>query len=268
MKRSVADLHTHTYLCKHGCGVPRDYAAAAEKCQLSALGFSEHFPWPENYDVDSRMSPQQWPLYCSLIEEARESSSLKLLAGVEFDFVPGRMAEVSNALAEFSFDYLIGSIHFVDGIPFDHPDCEEEWQSSEFALKIYDGYAEALAEFMQSCDFDIIGHFDLPKKFGAAAPDNSKFRLMLHDILKLAAKRNVALEINTAGLRKSACEVYPDMQIIRLARDAGVKLTFGSDAHAPDEVGRDFDYAVKLAQAAGYSEYAIFNRREIELQPL
>jgi histidinol-phosphatase (PHP family) len=43
-----------------------------------------------------------------------------------------------------------------------------------------------------------------------------------------------------------------------------VPLTFGSDAHDPNDVGRDFDKAVDLAKSAGYSEYLIFKQKKIE----
>jgi len=46
--------------------------------------------------------------------------------------------------------------------------------------------------------------------------------------------------------------------------EAGVPLTFGSDAHDPLDVGKDFDKAVDLARSVGYGEYLIFKNKKIE----
>jgi len=70
------------------------------------------------------------------------------------------------------------------------------------------------------------------------------------------------MELNTAGLRKDCNEIYPSPQIVRLAAEIGVPITFGSDAHAPDQVGMAFKEAVELARAAGYAECCRFTRRQ------
>jgi histidinol-phosphatase (PHP family) len=70
-----------------------------------------------------------------------------------------------------------------------------------------------------------------------------------------------AIELNTAGLRKECREIYPSEKILRLARDRGVPITFGSDAHAPEEVGMNFTEALQLARTAGYAERCAFNQR-------
>ena len=64
------------------------------------------------------------------------------------------------------------------------------------------------------------------------------------------------MEINTAGLHKPVREAYPSPEILRRLREAGVPITFGSDAHRPEEVGRDFAHAAALARAAGYDAFA------------
>lgn len=74
----------------------------------------------------------------------------------------------------------------------------------------------------------------------------------------------VAIEINTAGLRKPVNEMYPSLAALRIYCQQGVPLTFGSDAHAPKDVGAAFDQAAQLALEAGYTEYVTFKQRKIE----
>ena len=71
----------------------------------------------------------------------------------------------------------------------------------------------------------------------------------------------VAIELNTAGLRKDCREIYPNRLLLDMARTAGVPITFGSDAHAPAEVGMDFGRAIDLAQEAGYTSWLQFTQR-------
>ena len=70
------------------------------------------------------------------------------------------------------------------------------------------------------------------------------------------SRAGVAIEINTAGLHKPVKEAYPSPAILRKLWAAGIPITFGSDAHRPEEVGRDFAHATGLARAAGYQEFA------------
>jgi len=60
------------------------------------------------------------------------------------------------------------------------------------------------------------------------------------------------------GLRKDCKEIYPFPQIVQFAAQMGVPITFGSDAHAPQEVGMNFAEAIQLARSAGYTCYCRF----------
>ena len=50
-------------------------------------------------------------------------------------------------------------------------------------------------------------------------------------------RTGMAMELNTAGLRKDCREIYPARPLVQLAAEYGVPITFGSDAHAVGEVG-------------------------------
>ena len=58
--------------------------------------------------------------------------------------------------------------------------------------------------------------------------------------IQALADTGMAFEINTAGLRKKCCELYPADAFVHLARKAGVPLLINSDAHAVEELGADF----------------------------
>jgi histidinol-phosphatase (PHP family) len=78
----------------------------------------------------------------------------------------------------------------------------------------------------------------------------------------------MGIELNTSGLRKPVGEIYPSPLIVVMARERGIAICFGSDAHSPEEVGDGFDAALKLAHEAGYTHYFRMSGREKELIPL
>jgi histidinol-phosphatase (PHP family) len=242
--------------------VPADYLAAAEKAGLAELGVADHFPWPDGYDPQCRMFTNEYPLYHDMVMELRNSQhSVKVKYGIELDYVPGRMDEVFAYAEKYDYDYIIGSIHYTDDFPFDSPEHIEVWKDSEKSEQIWTRYYELLLEFVSLGGFDIIGHFDLPKKFGSIQPDTGKIRCLIDDILTAAADNSLALEINTGGLRQPGRKMYPAPVILTKAAAKGVRLTLGSDAHAPNQVSANFADALVLAKESGFKELTIFDRR-------
>jgi histidinol-phosphatase (PHP family) len=90
---------------------------------------------------------------------------------------------------------------------------------------------------------------------------------LVQPVLDRIAKAGMALEINTSGWRRPVGEAYPSPLILSLAREREIPLTFGSDAHAPDEVGYEFAKAVQLAREVGYTESLRFRQRQPSRQP-
>ena len=114
--------------------------------------------------------------------------------------------------------------------------------------------------------FDIIGHADLPKKFGIRPAQDCT--PLYENFLDAAAKNHCAIELNTAGLRKECREIYPSRNLLALAFQKNVAITFGSDAHAPEEVGLNFAEAVQLAREVGYTKTLRLQQRQRQVLPL
>jgi histidinol-phosphatase (PHP family) len=147
----------------------------------------------------------------------------------------------------------------------DHPGQLQEWAARE-VFDVWAEYFRRLTLLAESKLCDIIGHADLPKKFGHR-PDRDCTPLFTA-MLDAARRSNCAIELNTAGLRKDCREIYPSSEILRLAHARGVPITFGSDAHAPEEVGLNFSEAVALARQMGYTTTCRFVRRQRQFVPL
>ena len=265
----MIDYHTHTYLCKHASGTPEEYLAAAEKAGLTELGVSDHCPWPAGYDKKWRMSPDEYPIYHKIVKDLQSlKSPVTVKYGMEIDWVPGRMDETYANLKKYDYDYVIGSIHYVEDFPFDNPDTLPVWKIEGKAEWVWNTYYKLMLDYVSEAKFDIIGHFDLPKKFGHRAPDSEVLTKLIDEILTAAADNKVAIEINTSGLRRPAKEFYPASNILKNAASKGVMLTFGSDSHRPSEIAANFAEALQFAKEAGFSHYHSFTKRVPKPIPL
>ena len=256
------DYHTHTYLCKHADGAPEEYLATAERAGLTELGVSDHAPWPSGYDPKWRMSAGDYPVYHEIVKKLQASASkVQVKYGIEIDWVPGKMAEVYENIAKYDYDYVIGSIHYVEDFPFDDPDVLPVWEIDGKPEWVWENYLRLMLDYVSEADFDIIGHFDLPKKFGHHAPNSEKLSKYIDDILTATADNKKAIEINTSGLRRPAEEMYPAMDILKKAAEKNIMLTFGSDAHHPKDIAANFPEALTLATEAGFTHYHSFTKR-------
>lgn len=269
----LADTHTHTYLCKHADGLPLEYLNRAATSGLGWLGVSDHFPWPDGFDAKWRMFAREYPQYKRMVADLKNYGSrygVEVLYGVEIDYAPGRMDEVRSNLDKESYDYVIGSVHYeaLDNFPIDNPEDVDKWTRAGGPDVIWPRYAKSMLDFVSAGGFDVIGHIDLPKKFGFYPSDMKPFLNIMREVMEAAAAKGIAVELNTAGLRKKAKEIYPSPELLKLARKEGVEICFGSDAHAPEEVGMDFDKAVALAKEAGYESWTLFRGRERSRLPL
>lgn len=250
------DLHNHTYLCNHAEGRVSEYIEAAIKCGTEVFGFSDHNPM--NFDEAYRMSFEQMDEYEKMVLEAREifADRIKILLAYEVDFLPGFMDERVFAR---QVDYLIGSVHFIGSWGFDNPEFIGEYKNKDID-KIWRDYFECIKALAECGKFDIVGHIDLLKIFKFLPKTDIK--ILIQDALKAIKKANLAIEINAAGFRKPIGEQYPSREILNLAYEMDIPISFGSDAHSPKDVGANGEICENLAHEIGYDKCVCFEKRD------
>jgi histidinol-phosphatase (PHP family) len=254
----LADYHVHTPLCRHATGWPVEMAARAVELGFTELGISDHNPMPGPFD-DWRMEIAELPKYLEAVQEAREQfPQLKIRLGLECDYLQGEEAWIEELAAMADWDYLIGSVHYLpEGWEVDHPKYIGRHAGNSEA--IWDSYWATYRACIRSGLFDFVAHPDLPKKFGhKPVGDLSRY---YEPTIQALADAGMAFEINTAGLRKKCCELYPADAFVHLAHKAGVPLLINSDAHAVEELGAGFSSGVQMAWNAGYRQVARFEKR-------
>ncbi len=257
------DYHMHTLLCRHATGEPAEYAARAMALGLTEIGFSDHSPMRRDDFDDWRMRFDQLDEYVENVRQAqRDFPQLVIRLALEVDYLPGQEEWIRELAGRHPWDYFIGSVHYCSGgWDIDNPKNLGRWRERE-AFDVWAEYFAWLTKAAESGLFQIIGHADLPKKFGFRPQRDCE--PLYERFLSAAAQHRVAIELNTAGLRKDCREIYPSRPILEAAFAKGVPITFGSDAHAPEEVGMNFAEAMHLAHAVGYNEGCHFERLELQ----
>jgi histidinol-phosphatase (PHP family) len=248
------------------------YREAADDRGIAELGVAEHIhrftqalaiwdhPWYRHWahdDVDD---------YCSFV---RDETDLRL--GIEADYVSGREDRIATFLDACEWDYVIGSVHFVQdaGVDLEGPEWEHVWGRGDSADRVWERYFAALAEAARSGLFDVMAHPDLVKVWGRARPRPERDpRHYYEPAVEAMLDMGVAIELSTAGLRKPAGELYPAPALLAMAVDAGLPIALSSDAHEPDQLGYRYDDALAALAAVGVTELCVFERRERRMEPI
>jgi histidinol-phosphatase (PHP family) len=253
------DLHNHTVLCNHATGSVDEYVQAAISKGTTTFGLSDHAPM--NYDLEYRMSFDQMDEYEKWVREAHEkySSKITVLLGYEVDYLSGHMDE---RVLKRPCDYLIGSIHFVDEWGFDNPEYIHQYNTMDMDA-LYANYFGLVEEMAKTGHFDIVGHLDLLKVFGFFPKQD--IRILAKNALLAIKKANMSIELNVSGWRKPVKEAYPSASLLEVISELEIPITFGSDAHRPDQVGMFSDEIEALARSFGYSHCATYRNRDREL---
>jgi histidinol-phosphatase (PHP family) len=203
--------------------------------------------------------------YVEALQRARDDAGWAVLVGIELDYLPDRHAELRAWAEGQPWDLVLGSVHWLGSLGVDHPDYPV-WEALEVE-DVWRRYFDALAEAAATGIYDVMAHPDLAKVFGHR-PSERVRELLYEEAAEAFATAGVAIEVSTAGLRKGARELYPAPAFLAACRRAGIPATLASDAHRPEDVGRDFDLAVAALREAGYATIARFRGRERQEVPL
>jgi histidinol-phosphatase (PHP family) len=245
------------------------YRQAAEQRGIAELGVSEHIyrfeqsldVWRHPFWVDN--ARDDIDAYCEFV---REHTDLRL--GIEADFVPGSEDRMANLLDARDFDYVLGSVHFLRDEAVDMEDYSV-WDRSHSPEDIWRRYFQTLGEAARSGLFDVLAHPDLVKVWGRERPvPDGDLRRYYELAMDAIAESGIAIEVSTAGLRKRASEIYPAPAFLEMCLEAGNPVALSSDAHRPEDIGRDYEQALELLGSLGVSELCVFERRQRLLQPL
>jgi histidinol-phosphatase (PHP family) len=284
----VLDYHLH--LWPHGSrahapdlGELAAYCERAAAAGISEIALTEHFfrfaqaadvvgPWWSACGAPSELRDQMgayWSShvsadldeYVGAVLEAK-AAGLPVVLGLEVDYYPGLMDKVGALLAEYPFDVLLGSVHWMGAWGFDNlddPVAMAEWDRRSVE-DVWRSYVEALEELAASGACDVLAHPDLCKVTGRL-PAPSLVDEFHDRMAEAAASSGMAAEVSSAGWRKPVGEAYPAESLLARFCRRGVPVTTASDAHGLSDVGFRSAELRALVADAGYTALAAFRQR-------
>lgn len=208
--------------------------------------------------------------YFAELERCRDryGDRLTVRAGIEVGEAHRFSDDVRALTGRYPFDFVIGSLHWVgDELAMTH-----RYFDGKPAARAYAAYFNELLTTAQAGGFDVLGHLDVPKRYGfdIHGPfDSREHAEAIRAVLRACVERGIGLEINTGTARRRVGIPSPDLDVLRWYRELGGEiLTIGSDGHRPDGIGYRLDLAVEMAQSAGFTHLTTFEGRRPRFVPL
>jgi len=242
----------------------RAFVEAAIERGLDELAFTDHIPLyflpGDDPDPGVAMTRAELPGYVdevlSLQEEFR--GRVDILLGLEADYAEGHEDALAEILGAHEWDVVLGSVHWVAGDWIDAPGSGRRHET-EGSERLWAEYYRLLSKAAASGLFDVLTHFDLPKKFGHRMP--AACAEAERETVRAVRASGVAVEVSSAGLRKAVAEEYPGPALLTRLVSARIPIVFSSDAHAPLEVAWGLETIAAAARSAGATEHLSFRKR-------
>ncbi len=274
MKRAkiIADVHTHSEFSSDSEQSVELMVKTAVKKGLSVLGISDHYDYnyspdlsfPDNFECDIAAKEKE----ILRIKELYKSK-IKVLNGIELGIDARNAVRCREITEEYRFDYIIGSQHIIGGID---PYPPQYWAERDVKSSVREYFEDILRSVAAFDDFDIFGHFDYPLRYPPAIKEkrlsaeelleDKKIKSLCDEALCVLAHLGKAIEINTGGMRSALGRTNPSVKLLKRFFELGGKyVTFGSDAHTPEDIGYGFDEFQKMLLSLGKDSYTVYENR-------
>lgn len=264
----LSNAHTHTTFCD-GKNTPQEMLDHAKKLGFVSLGFSGH--GYQGFDEEYSMSPEVQRKYISTIRAMRDAcredpAAPRIWLGVEEDSLTPAAQKEQNRR---DLDYVIVSTHYfttdfegealyVDGFPKRIHEYVHKKLDGDYMAMVQEYYDLHVTALLTSERVDIIGHFDLIRKYAASHnlfDENSpEYRRIALDALERAFPCGGILEINTGAMARGYLDnPYPTRELLGAWHEMGGRITIASDCHFADKLDHGYPEAVKLAKGCGFT---------------
>ena len=300
----ICDCHLHTCFSGDSETPVRAQLDRAISLGMHAVCITDHHDWDapnEKGEMGDRFL-LDFPRYIPALREIREEyrGKIDMGIGVELGLQLHARQDTENVMRLYgdAFDFIIGSIHFVDHYDVYYPQWfamdvsesrsderyihasrhipsreEAEAVTPEKEAARYRHFFEVTLKRLEAYDcFDTLGHLDFVVRYGPNRSQFYDFKTygdIISAILELLIRKDKALEVNTGGFKYGLGHPNPCEDVLKRYRELGGRLlTVGSDAHVPGFVGYEFDRTAELLKEIGFREYALYRKRVPVMLPL
>ncbi len=256
--------------CQHAQGTLEELVVAAIDQGLAAFGITEHMAPVNDYDrysdeVEAGLTAdalqarfRQYATETVPDLKARYGDRIELLLGMETEILPVDRypAVVASLRQSLQLQYIVGSVHHVDGLGFDvSPAAYEQAAAQLGGLEaMFVLYYRAVQQMLEALRPEVVGHLDLIRKY--APPEfvpGAEARAEARACLEIVADYGGVLDVNARAL-KNGQEPYPGRELLTDALRMGIEVTFGDDSHAPEDVGVGLDRCREILLEVGYNQ--------------
>lgn len=262
-----ADFHMHTSFSGDSDADMEEMIKRCIELGYKDISFTEHmdleFPVTEDCPEGMFECNVDSYLYHLLTLRNKYVNDINVRFGLELGLQPQLVRQNVRVAKEHDFDFLIGSIHVVDGFDVYHNSKFFDGKTDEEA---YRRYFEAVYENLRSySNFDVVGHLDYVVRYGKTLDKDysyDKYKDILDQILQRIIDRDKGIELNTGAIGDGLKEFNPCSDILKRYKELGGEIvTIGSDAHKVEDIGRGFDKAEAVLKEAGFNYYTVYDAR-------
>ena len=265
------DNHNHSTFSPDSKSSVEEIVRSAMAGGLAGIAITDH------YDIDAPSRDQEFSFDPAkqqaeidrvTIELApqMQRSGFQVMKGIEVGLQPGSMQQIKDFTGKYKFDTVIASIHFVDGTdPYKGTYYTDKDHKEAFSHTLEVMYKTAV-DFR---DFDILGHYDYVARYSPYGPGCRDITLAqygdwIEPILKFLAQEGKTFEINTKTYKNHKGYVpVLDTAILKRFRElGGDALSLGSDSHATDRIGDEFEKYAYIAKECGFRYLVYFRERK------
>ncbi len=251
-----SDGHIHTKYCHHAKGEMEEYVLSGIAAGLEEIVFLEHMEAGVSYFEKTWLTEDDFDLYFSEGQRLQKKfkKRIRISLGVEVGYSPSHREELLKRLERRKWDRVGVSYHFMPVPEKEHHlNLVSRKESNILAIeaggchKILCEYFSTLTEAVEFLPGTVLCHLDAALRFQPGITIDSSYRKQIQKLLGAVKKKGMALEVNTSGFSIRGTP-FPAPFIIREALALKIPLLAGSDAHKPEDVGRNFNLLEKYLQ--------------------
>ena len=240
------DFHMHSHVSFDGQDTAWNMAMAARNTGLKEICFTDHMDYdPLNPDHNLAFTLENYHKEYHRLEVP----DLVIRQGFEFGMLPDNMEQFHKDVSLRNWDYVIGSVHFTDGLDVYFP---EYWAGKTAYQAILQNFEETLLCVQLHDDYDVLGHLTYLGKCGANPEKTPIFyrdyREVVDEIFRILVAKGKGIECNTSGLDRCGAFLPDREYLLRFKELGGQIVTVGSDAHHSNRVGQYCTEAARTVQ--------------------